>query len=70
MKLWKFDNFLKKQTADHIEKEISTDDFPWYYLSSSCADDADFSLMRLFKTIQGRRAREHPCKWPKHFKQV
>ena len=43
MKLWKFDNFLKKQTADHIEKEISTDDFPWYYLSSSCADDADFS---------------------------
>jgi hypothetical protein len=43
MKLWKFDNFLKQQTADHIEKEISTDDFPWYYLSSSCADDADFS---------------------------
>jgi len=43
MKLWKFDKFLKDEEAIHIEKEICTNDFPWYYQDKSCKDDADFS---------------------------
>jgi len=43
MQLWKFDSFIEAEQANHIEQEMTTNDFPWYYLESSCADDADFS---------------------------
>ena len=53
------DNYFNKETQDQIEKKLSTNDFPWYYIPETVLGDINKKVKPKLKTTRFNHAFKH-----------
>ena len=53
------DNYFNKETQDQIEKKLSTNDFPWYYIPETVLGDINKKVKPKLETTRFNHAFKH-----------